>query len=190
MSNSSRPHGLQPSRLLRPWDFPGKSTGVGCHCLLHLSLWGPLKTGQGTCFRRLFPAAGVHLAAAAHAVLWDGSLLPLGLWSVFPGCPLVPPLPLPPARCFRMACRALQVLPPTTFPASLTLASHLCVCLQLAVLPFASPNPESWWLLLNICLPSNTASSRKPSLTVLEIASILKHTCEACCHPLPTLGSL
>ena len=30
-----RPHGLQPSRLLRPWDFPGKSTGVGCHCLLH-----------------------------------------------------------------------------------------------------------------------------------------------------------
>ena len=28
------PHGLQPTRLLRPWDFPGKSTGVGCHCLL------------------------------------------------------------------------------------------------------------------------------------------------------------
>ena len=28
------PHGLQPTRLLRPWDFPGKSTGMGCHCLL------------------------------------------------------------------------------------------------------------------------------------------------------------
>ena len=25
----------QPTRLLRPWDFPGKSTGVGCHCLLY-----------------------------------------------------------------------------------------------------------------------------------------------------------
>ena len=25
---------LQPTRLLRPLDFPGKSTGVGCHCLL------------------------------------------------------------------------------------------------------------------------------------------------------------
>jgi len=22
--------------LLRPWDFPGKSTGVGCHCLLQI----------------------------------------------------------------------------------------------------------------------------------------------------------
>ena len=29
-----RPHGLQPARLLRPWDFPGKSTGVCCHFLL------------------------------------------------------------------------------------------------------------------------------------------------------------
>ena len=26
---SLRPRGLQPTRLLRPWDFPGKSTGVG-----------------------------------------------------------------------------------------------------------------------------------------------------------------
>ena len=31
---SDPPHGLQPTRLLHPWDFPGKSTGVGCHCLL------------------------------------------------------------------------------------------------------------------------------------------------------------
>ena len=29
VSDSSRPHGLQPTRLLHPWDFPGKSTGVG-----------------------------------------------------------------------------------------------------------------------------------------------------------------
>ena len=31
--------GLEPTRLLRPWDFPGKSTGVGCHCLLRLNSW-------------------------------------------------------------------------------------------------------------------------------------------------------
>ena len=34
VSDSSRPHGRQPSRLLPPWDFPGKSPGVGCHGLL------------------------------------------------------------------------------------------------------------------------------------------------------------
>ena len=34
MSDSYRPHGLQPTRPLRPWDFPGESTGVGCHCPL------------------------------------------------------------------------------------------------------------------------------------------------------------
>ena len=34
MSDFSRPHGLQPTRLLRPWDFPGRSTGVGCYRLL------------------------------------------------------------------------------------------------------------------------------------------------------------
>ena len=34
MSNSLRPHGLQPTRLLRPWDSPDKNTGVGCHVLL------------------------------------------------------------------------------------------------------------------------------------------------------------
>ena len=33
VSDSLRPHGLQPTRLLHPLDFPGKSTGVGCHCL-------------------------------------------------------------------------------------------------------------------------------------------------------------
>ena len=38
LSDSSRPHGLQPTRLLRPWDFPGKSTGAGCHCLLWFAL--------------------------------------------------------------------------------------------------------------------------------------------------------
>ena len=34
MSNSLQPHGPQPTMLLCPWDFPGKSTGVGCHVLL------------------------------------------------------------------------------------------------------------------------------------------------------------
>ena len=34
MSDSLRPHGLLPARLLCSWNFPGKNTGVGCHFLL------------------------------------------------------------------------------------------------------------------------------------------------------------
>ena len=34
VSDSLQPHGLQPARLLSPWDFPHKNTGVGCHFLL------------------------------------------------------------------------------------------------------------------------------------------------------------
>ena len=34
MSDSFQPYGLQPARLLCPWDSPGKNTGVGCHALL------------------------------------------------------------------------------------------------------------------------------------------------------------
>ena len=51
------PHGLQPTRLLRPWDFPGKSTGVGCHCLL-----------QGLCRSARKMSAGLP----SHLWAWVG----------------------------------------------------------------------------------------------------------------------
>ena len=35
MSSSMQPRRWQPTRLSRPWDSPGKNTGVGCHFLLH-----------------------------------------------------------------------------------------------------------------------------------------------------------
>ena len=38
MSDSVRPHRRQPTRLHRPWDSPGKNTGVGCHFLLQCML--------------------------------------------------------------------------------------------------------------------------------------------------------
>ena len=34
MSDSVQPHKWQPTRLLCPWDSPGKNIGVGCHFLL------------------------------------------------------------------------------------------------------------------------------------------------------------
>ena len=34
VSNSVQLYGLQPARLLSPWDSPGKNTGMGCQALL------------------------------------------------------------------------------------------------------------------------------------------------------------
>ena len=59
MSNSSQPHGLQPTRLLCPWDFSGKHTGVGCHFLL-----------QG-----IFLTPGLNLCLLHH-LYWQVDFLP------------------------------------------------------------------------------------------------------------------
>ena len=40
-SSRGRPHGLEPTKLHHPWDFPGKNTGVGCHGLLQGNLPNP-----------------------------------------------------------------------------------------------------------------------------------------------------
>ena len=50
--DSLQPFGLQPTRLLSPWDSPGKNTGVGCHTLLQETFptqelnWGLLSIRQ------------------------------------------------------------------------------------------------------------------------------------------------
>ena len=57
--NCLRPHGVQPSRLLYLWNFPGKNTGVGCHFLLQGNL----------------PDLGMEHTSPASPVLADGFLL-------------------------------------------------------------------------------------------------------------------
>ena len=42
-SDSLWPYGLQHTRLLCSWDFPGKNTGVGCHFLLQEDLGKKIK---------------------------------------------------------------------------------------------------------------------------------------------------
>ena len=60
LSDSLRPHGLQPARLFCPWNVPGKNTGVGCRFLL-----------QG-----IFPTQGSNplLPSPAFNLLQAGSL--------------------------------------------------------------------------------------------------------------------
>ena len=50
MSDSLQPHGLQPARLLCPWDSPGRNAGVGSHSLLQsMFLTQGLKPGLLNC---------------------------------------------------------------------------------------------------------------------------------------------
>ena len=60
MFNSLLPPGLQPTRLLCPWNLPGKNTGVGCQFLL-----------QG-----IFPTQGSN-QPLMHLLLWQADSSPL-----------------------------------------------------------------------------------------------------------------
>ena len=50
VSDSLQPHGLYPARLLCPWDFLGKNTGMDCHFLPQRIL---LTQGWNLCFLHL-----------------------------------------------------------------------------------------------------------------------------------------
>ena len=65
MSNSLRPHRRQPTRLPRPWDSPGKNTGVGCHCLLpYLAYKCPFRQSYG------FSSSHVQMWELGHKEDW------------------------------------------------------------------------------------------------------------------------
>ena len=86
VSNSLWPHGLEPIRLLHPWDLPGKNTGVGCHLLLqgkeypviepvsppiHGIFQARILEGVAICFSREKETQGLNLGLT----LWAESLL-------------------------------------------------------------------------------------------------------------------
>ena len=72
MSNSVWPYGLQPAMLLRPWDSPGKNTGVGCHALLQ----GIFMT-QGL-NKHLFKSTCIGRRVLYHSATWEGFIIHSG----------------------------------------------------------------------------------------------------------------
>ena len=70
--DSLQPPGLQPTRLLCPWDSPGRNTGVGCHALLQGSSQ-PRDQTQVSCTVG-FPDSSVGKESACH--VGDHSLIP------------------------------------------------------------------------------------------------------------------
>ena len=107
--NSLRPHGLQFTRLLCPWDFPGKGTGVGCHFLLQ-GIFPIQGSNPGLLHRRQIlyqlsykgsqAGLGVHTQSFSHAQLFA---IP---WTITHQAPLFPSISfLPSISCFRESSR-------------------------------------------------------------------------------------
>ena len=83
VSDSSLPHGLQPTRLLCPWDFPGKDTKESCSELTD----GPLQNMETfisfpqSAFLATIPKQEVSFTVLLHTVNQN-----LGKMRIFPGC--------------------------------------------------------------------------------------------------------
>ena len=75
-----QPHGLYPTRFLCPWDFPGKSTRVGCHFLLQgiFSTQG-FNVGLWHCRQMLYPLSHSSVCSlkkiflSLPAILWNSA---------------------------------------------------------------------------------------------------------------------
>ena len=82
VSDSSRPHGLRPTRLLRPWDFPGKSTECGAIAFSALSSRSSyLVWNKKICYSWNFwvpPGGGLFLLECSAPLL--NHFLPPRLW--------------------------------------------------------------------------------------------------------------
>ena len=72
--NCVRPYGLEPSRLLCPWNSPGKNTAVGCHALLQGNLPDP---GIEPASIRSPALAGRFFTASAT---WEALLYPKNIF--------------------------------------------------------------------------------------------------------------
>ena len=87
MSDSVRPHRRQPTRLPRPWDSPGKNTGVGCHFLLqYMKVKSESEVAQSCPTRSdpmdcSLPGSSVHGIFQARVPEWGAIAFSLGLYS-------------------------------------------------------------------------------------------------------------
>ena len=71
-----QPHGRQPTRLLHPWDSPGKNTGAGCHFLLQCMKVKSENEVAQSCptlnnpMDRSLPGSSVHGIFQARVLEW------------------------------------------------------------------------------------------------------------------------
>ena len=79
VSDSVRPHRRQPTRLPRPWDSPGKNTGVGCHFLLQwMKVKSESEVASHVCLLAnpmdcSLPGSSIHGSFQARVLEWGAS---------------------------------------------------------------------------------------------------------------------
>ena len=109
VSDSVRPQRGQPTRLPRPWDSPGKNTGVGFHFLLQcmkvktesevaqscLTLCDPMDCSP--------PGSSTHGIFQARVLEWGA----IAFSSANPKHPILPPCPSPLAATGPSPCQCV-----------------------------------------------------------------------------------
>ena len=79
-TDSVRPHRRQPTGLPRPWDSPGKNTGVGCHFLLQCMKVKNEREVIQSCPTLSYPWTSAHQAPPSMGFsrqeYWSGVPLP------------------------------------------------------------------------------------------------------------------
>ena len=71
MSNSVWPYRWQPTRLLCPWESPGKNTGVCCHFLLQYDKPRQLIKIQRHHFANKGPSSQSYGFSSSHVWMWE-----------------------------------------------------------------------------------------------------------------------
>ena len=152
MSNSVQPQRWQPTRLTRPWDSPGKNTGVGCRFLLQcMKVKSESEVTQSSdpvdCS---LPGSSVHGICQARILEWVAIA-----FSNFP------------TLAFPLSSEPIIPLSPSTFPSPNTAEHYFTLSIEFQSLLLssirlkvktgygASPSPpQGLQLKINICVPS------------------------------------
>ena len=74
VSDSVQPHRLLPTRLLRPWDSPGKNTGAGCHFLLQCMKVESESEVAQSCLTLNDPMECSLPGSSIHGIFWATEL--------------------------------------------------------------------------------------------------------------------
>ena len=147
MSDAVRLHRRQPTRLPRPWDSPGKNTGVGCYCLLQCMKVKSESEVAQSCQTLSNPTDCSPPVSSVHGIL-QASLLEWG------------------AKCLKVVCELF----PCIVVELITNFSHLILCRPLLLLSPITPSirvfsnesalhmrwPKYWSFTLTSFLPKKS----------------------------------